>query len=125
MDYGQIVEKIIVSYDFHNKKEYDEYMDEHPKANKSNHKIVELIKKPSKNDKYDKIRKKVEDQTKGKSSGGNINIKVSGSCETVKELLSAMGGSSSVKENEDGSCVGSISLGKEKAEKLISAIRGK
>ena len=125
MDYDKITERIIISYDFHSKKEYDEYMDEHPKADKSNHKLLDLKKNTSKNtDKYDKVREKVEESTSKKNSG-SLSIKISGSCDIVKDLLSAIGGSKSVKEEENGSCTGSISLSNEKAVKLLSALRGK
>ena len=52
-------------------------------------KIVDVVKDTSSSTKYDKIRKKVEKQTKRKKGDGNLDIKISGSCEIVKNLLSS------------------------------------
>jgi hypothetical protein len=128
MKYDQMVEKIIVSYDFHSKKEYDEYMDAHPKADKSNHKIVDLITKKDKNDsKLDKIREKVEKHTTKDSGGeGNVEIKISGSCDMVRNLVSAIGGKSTrVEEDKSGRCTGFLKLNDDDAKKLLSSVRGK
>ena len=127
MDYSRITERIVTSYDFHSKKEYDEYMEEHPKANKSIHKIVDTKKDTSKDktDKYEKVRKKVEENIKEKEFDGNLTLSISGSCDMVKGILSAIGGSESFKEKENGRCVGNVSLNKKKADMLLSTLRRK
>jgi len=126
MNYDQIVKKIIVSYDFHSQKEYDEYMDVHPKADKSNHKIVDLITdKTKKDDKLDKIRKNVEKHTTKKDGEGSLEVKVSGSCDMVKNLLSAIGGKTRLEEGKSGRCVGYINLNDNAAEKFLASVRGK
>jgi hypothetical protein len=126
MKYDQIIEKVIVSYDFHSKKEYDEYMDAHPKADKSNHKIVDLITKKDKNDsKIDKIREKVEEHTTKEGDKGSVDIKISGSCDMVRNLVSAIGGKSTrVEEDKSGRCAGFLKLNEDDAKRLLSSVRG-
>ena len=121
-----MVDRIIVSYDFHSKKEYDEYMDEHPKADKSNHKVLDQTpaKDKKNNKKFEKIRKKVEQHTT-KDGEGDLDIKISGSCDMVKNLVSAIGGKTRFEEGENGRCTGHMSLNDKNAEKLLASVRGK
>ncbi len=127
MSYDQMVERIIISYDFHSKKEYDEYMDAHPKADKSNHKVVDLsADKDKKDTKVESIRKKVEKYTPKGKGEGSLEVKISGSCDMVKSLLSAISGKSTrLEESKSGRCTGHINLNDKEAEKFLASVRGR
>ena len=73
----------------------------------------------------DKIRKKVEKNTAKKDGEGNLEVKVSGSCDMVKNLLSAIGDKTRLEEGKSGRCVGYINLNDNAAEKFLASVRGK